>query len=59
MNLFNRNEEDTHSPPKLMAGCVGTKAQKKKSGKIDHVFKGDWNQEMAVTNAGEVLISKV
>lgn len=59
MNLFNRNEEATHSPPKLLAGCVGTKAQKKKSGKTEHVFKGDWNQEMAETNAGKVLISKV
>lgn len=59
MKLFSGNEEATHSPPKLMAGYVGTKAQKQKSDKMEQVFKGDWNQEMAVTNAGKVLIYKV
>lgn len=50
MKLFDRNEEATHSPPKLMAGYVGTKGQKKKSEKREHVFKRNWNQETAVTN---------
>lgn len=56
---LNRKEEATHSPPKLMAGCVGTKAQEKTAGgKRAHALKRDWNREMAVTNRNEVLISQ-
>lgn len=56
---LNRKEEATHSRPKLMAGCVGTKAQEKTAGgKRAHALKRDWNREMAVTNRDEELISQ-